>query len=87
MDYVGVIIGPDLIVRNGVVVVDASKRAKTDASLKGYKKEMDLNPKEVGEKVEAIIKNTYRTLMTRGMKGCYIYSPDAETREYFKGML
>ena len=43
LDYVGVIIGPDMI-----------------------------------------IKNTYRTLMTRGMKGCYIYSVDPETQRYFE---
>ena len=34
--------------------------------------------------LRAIIKNTYKTLMTRGMKGCYIYCTDMETREYFK---
>jgi hypothetical protein len=33
---------------------------------------------------EAIIKNTYRTLMTRGQKGCYIYSVDPETNAYLK---
>ncbi len=31
-----------------------------------------------------IINNTNRTLMTRGMKGCYIYSVDLETQDYFK---
>jgi hypothetical protein len=36
---------------------------------------------------DLIIKNTYRTLMTRGMKGCYIYSTDPETVEYFKNRL
>ncbi len=35
---------------------------------------------------DMIIKNTYRTLMTRGMKGCYIYSSDPETREYFRSV-
>jgi len=40
MDYVGVIVGPDLVVRNGEVVTDPAKRAKTDTSLKGYKKLM-----------------------------------------------
>ena len=33
---------------------------------------------------EDIIKNTYRTLMTRGQKGCYIYCVDTETGDYFK---
>jgi phage repressor protein C with HTH and peptisase S24 domain len=31
-----------------------------------------------------VIKNTYRTLMTRGQKGCFIYCTDQETREYFQ---
>jgi SOS-response transcriptional repressor LexA len=30
-----------------------------------------------------VIKNTYKTLMTRGMKGCYVYFTDAETRAHF----
>jgi len=28
-------------------------------------------------------KNTYRTLMTRGQKGCYVYFVDEETRQHF----
>ena len=33
---------------------------------------------------DEIIKNTYRTLMTRGQKGCYVYSVDPETNEFLK---
>lgn len=33
---------------------------------------------------DIIIKNTYRTLMTRGQKGCYIYCTDAALNEYLK---
>lgn len=84
MDYVGVIIGPDFIVRNGKVVTVPEKRAKTDSSLKGYKKFFKENPESAAKKADAIIKNTYRTLMTRGMKGCYVYFTDKETEEYFK---
>ncbi len=84
VDYIGVIIGDDLVVRNGVVITDASKRATSDNSVKGYKKLMKENPEEAKEQLDLIIKNTYRTLMTRGMKGCYIYCVDEETREYFK---
>ena len=86
LDYVGVIIGPDLIIRDGEVITDPSKRAKTDASLKGYKKRLKENPEEAKSKADAIIKNTYRTLMTRGMKGCYIYCTDQETNNYFKSL-
>jgi len=84
VDYIGVIIGEDLVVRNGVVITDASKRASSDNSVKGYKKLMKENPDDAKEQLDLIIKNTYRTLMTRGMKGCYVYCVDEETREWFK---
>ncbi|MDM1465316.1 DUF2075 domain-containing protein [Myroides odoratimimus] len=87
VDYIGVIIGDDLIIRDGVVLVDPSKRDKGDKTIFGYKKLMKENPKHTKELVRAIIKNTYRTLMTRGMKGCYIYCTDKETREYFKNIM
>lgn len=87
VDYIGVIIGPDLIVRDGEVYVDPSKRAKSDASIKGWKKLLAEYPEEGRETVKRIIKNTYRTLMTRGMRGCYIWASDEQTREYFSKML
>lgn len=31
-----------------------------------------------------IIKSTYRTLMTRGMRGCYVYATDPALRDYLK---
>jgi len=87
VDYVGVIVGPDFIVRNGRVITDPTKRAKTDASLKGYGVMLRENPEEAKRKADLIIKNTYRTLMTRGMKGCYVYFMDQETRDYFKSLV
>lgn len=83
VEYIGVIIGPDFIIRNGVAVTDAAKRSAKDKSIKGYKSQLKINPTEAREKADKIIKNTYRTLMTRGMKGCYIFCADQETREYF----
>lgn len=87
LDYVGVIIGPDLIVRNGKVITDATKRASSDLSLKGIRAMLQTDPDKAKQIADRIIKNTYRTLMTRGMKGCYIYSTDPETQEYFKNQL
>ncbi len=87
VDYVGVIVGNDFVVRNGEVVTSPEKRAKTDASLKGYKKELKQNPEGTAQKADMIIKNTYRTLMTRGMKGCYVYFIDKETEKYFKSRI
>lgn len=86
-DYVGVIIGPDLVVRDGVVVTDGFKRSKNDQSIKGFKSQFKENPDAAALRVDAIIKNTYRTLMTRGQKGCFIYCTDKETNEYFKSRI
>ena len=83
IDYVGVIIGPDLLIRNGKVVTDPSKRASSDKSVFGWKKLMKEDPLRATAELDLIIKNTYRTLMTRGMKGCYIFSDDEETRDWF----
>jgi DUF2075 family protein len=84
VDYAGVIIGEDFVIRNGSVVIDASKRSKMDKTINGSVSGMKKNPAHWKPLLEVIVKNTYRTLMTRGMKGCYIYSVDKETNEYFK---
>jgi len=84
LDYVGVIIGPDVIVRNGRVITDATQRATTDKSLHGYKAMRKENPDQARVVADMIIKNTYRTLLSRGMKGCYVYCTDAETQQYFR---
>jgi len=83
VDYVGVIIGPDFIVRDGKVITDVSKRASTDKSIQGWKSMVKDDPQGAQDKFDVIIKNTYRTLMTRGQKGCYIYCVDPETQAYF----
>lgn len=86
-DYVGVIIGDDLRFENGKVITDYTKRAKTDQSIKGIKKKMKEQPEVAQREVDAIIRNTYRTLMTRGQKGCYIYCTDKALAGYFKSRL
>ena len=87
VDYVGVIIGKDLIAIDGVLVTDPSARAKTDKSLAGYRKELKEDPIKAQMKADEIIRNTYRTLMSRGMKGCYVYFVDPATAEHFKKLL
>lgn len=87
VDYIGVIIGPDLIVRNGQVVTSPHERAKYDKSILGWKKLMKEQPVLAQQETDLIIKNTYRTLMTRGMKGCYLYCTDPETAQYFASRL
>jgi DUF2075 family protein len=87
LDYVGVIIGPDFEIHDGELVCNPDGRAATDVSLHGYKKEAKENPLAAKEKADRIIRNTYRTLMTRGMKGCYIYCTDKDVAEYFQRKL
>lgn len=87
VDYVGVIIGPDLIVRDGVLRTNPGGRSKTDKSLAGFKKEFKVDPIRAELKADELIRNTYRTLLSRGMKGCYVYFTDPETAGYFKDHL
>ena len=77
-DYCGVIIGKDLTYRDGKIVPVPSARAKTDQSLRGCKSK---------ELADRIIKNTYKTLLSRGQKGCFIYCEDDSLREYLQKML
>ena len=87
VDYIGVIVGPDLVTRDGEVVTRPEKRSRQDQSIKGYQKELKEQPEEARRKADAIIKNTYRTLMTRGMKGCYVYFTDQETAAHFRSRI
>jgi DUF2075 family protein len=87
LDYVGVIIGPDLLFRDGKIITDASKRASSDQSVKGLKK-MIKEDRVAGLKLaDLIVKNTYRTLMTRGMKGCYVYCADPALAAHLRSRL
>jgi len=87
LDFVGVIIGPDLICRDGVLVTDAAKRSGQDRSVHGYKGMLRGDPVRARELADRIIKNTYRTLMTRGQKGCFVYCVDEETNDYFRSFV
>ena len=87
LDYVGVIVGPDLSYKNNRVVTDGLKRSPNDQSLKGFKAMVKKNSKEALQQADAIIKNTYRTLMTRGMKGCYVYFCNQALGEHFRELM
>jgi uncharacterized protein len=84
VDYIGVVIGPDLLFEDGVVKTQPAARAKGDKSVFGYKKYMAEHPEEAKATLRALIKNTYRTLMTRGMKGCYVYCVDKGMEGYLR---
>lgn len=87
LDYVGVIVGLDLSYKNNRVVTDGFKRSPNDQSLKGFKAMMSKKPTEALQAADAIIKNTYRTLMTRGMKGCYVYFSDKALADHFRELM
>jgi DUF2075 family protein len=80
LDYVGVIIGPDMQSRDGQLVTVPERRASTDRSIWGYEKMMKQDPEAARQRVDRIIRNTYKTLMSRGMKGCYVYATDVGER-------
>jgi DUF2075 family protein len=74
-DYIGVIIGKDLIYRS-------------DQGWVGVKEEScDSMVKRSKDKFVDLVKNTYRVLLTRGMKGCYVYFMDEETRKFFESRI
>jgi DUF2075 family protein len=87
VDYVGVIIGADLKMDGGYLATNPQGRAKSDKSLNGYVGESKINPDVANAKADELIRNTYRTLMSRGMKGCYVYFVDPEVKKYFESKL
>ena len=87
LDYVGVIIGPDLVYRGGRIVTDATRRASSDQSVRGLKRMLKDDPDNARALADSIVKNTYRTLMTRGLKGCYVYCTDAALAAYLRSRL
>ncbi len=87
LDYVGVIIGPDLAYREDRVVSDATRRASSDHSIKGLKTMLRTDPERARQAADRIVKNTYRTLMTRGLKGCYVYCTDAPLGDFLRSRL
>ena len=87
LDYVGVIIGPDLLARDCLLTTAAHNRSGMDRSIRGYKNLMTTEPELTKQRVDRIIRNTYRTLMTRGMKGCYVFCVDADTQAHLKACL
>jgi hypothetical protein len=82
-DYVGVIIGNDLRY-DEKIITDFTQRASTDKSLFGIKGMFKKDPAKAKQIADEIIKNTYKTLMTRGQKGCFVYCCDENLAEYLK---
>jgi hypothetical protein len=77
-EWSGVIIGPDLVARDGRLVT--RRNESQDPALKRRKAATD-------EEADLLIRNTYKVLLTRGMRGTMIYATDPETREYLAGLI
>jgi uncharacterized protein len=77
-DYVGVIFGNDL-------VYDPAERRWV-----GHPKRSHDRGLKSGTSPEAfteLVKNTYRVLLTRGLKGCFVYFMDPATRTFFESRM
>ena len=75
-DYVGVIFGKDL-------VYDLDRQLWV-----GERKEShDTVVRRSGDKFVDLVKNTYRVLFSRGMKGCYVHFMDKNTERFFRSRM
>ncbi|OZB53986.1 MAG: ATP-binding protein [Stenotrophomonas sp. 14-69-23] len=73
LDYVGVIIGPDLRWVDDKPEVFPESRSRMDRSIRGWKKLLKQDQGAIRERLENVVRNTYKTLMSRGVKGCYVH--------------
>lgn len=78
MNYCGVIIGKDLTYENGHLCFHKEMNAKSDRS-SGIRTADD-------ELAAHLIRNTYNVLLTRGMKGTYVYCEDKTLSDYLKSL-
>jgi len=72
-DYVGVIWGPDLVYRFSQQRWVGDKSASHDSVVK-----------RSGERFSDLVKNTYRVLLSRGLKGCYVVFLDRESENFVR---
>ncbi len=79
-DYAGVIIGGDLKYDTATGKIVTDKSACKDPVLRR-------NVKEANMTFDDYVRNIYRVLMSRGMKGCYLYVVDEPLRNYLKQLI
>ena len=80
-DYVGIFIGKDLYFKDGHVQTNRNAISKDDKT-SGIRLKSTSN-----EEADKLIRRTYKVLLTRGIKGCYIYCEDEALRNYLKEKL
>ena len=85
-DYVGLIIGDDLVFnpKTSKVETDYTKHPDTAGHFRRHGRRAPLD-KDLSQ-IDLIIRNTYNVLMKRGMKGIYIYCMDSKLNDYFKSI-
>ncbi|MBF6171438.1 DUF2075 domain-containing protein [Nocardia blacklockiae] len=79
-DWGGVILGPDLVARDGQLISVPEKTF--DPALKGTKKK-PVAP----DTFDVLVRNIYKVLLTRGMRGVVIYSVDPATRRFLSELV
>lgn len=79
MDYVGVIIGKDLGYDKESNLLIVRRDEFKDKGAKPAK-----SKKGEPDRLEVLVRNTYKTLMTRGMKGCYVFCCDKDLEEFIR---
>ncbi len=72
-DYAGVIFGKDLV-----------DRFDRQEWIGDRQQSHDTVVKRSGDRFTDLVKNTYRVLLSRGMKGCYVHFMDKETERFFR---
>jgi len=87
LNYVGVIVGRDIRYENNKIITDVTQRSHNDQSVKGFKTLLNSHKEQALQESDEIVKNTYRTLMTRGIKGCYVYFCDSALSKHFMSLL
>ncbi|MDD3150760.1 MAG: DUF2075 domain-containing protein [Candidatus Gastranaerophilales bacterium] len=75
-DYIGVIVGNDLVYNSKTDQLEGNILATADPMLRRNR-----------ENFEKHVKNIYRVLFSRGMKGCYVYFVNKETELFFKSRI
>jgi DUF2075 family protein len=81
-DYVGVIIGKDLLYREGKVITDYNQHPLKAGEFRRAHKQK-INPND-GEIIDKLVRNTYRVLLQRGLRGAYLYIMDDELKRFIK---
>ena len=79
-DYVGVFIGKDLTYNPATRLIETHREAiSNDDNSSGIRS-------AAPAKAHQLILNTYKTLLTRGQKGCYVYCEDPELRQHIESL-